>query len=54
MRHCHIRWSQLMADLEAVVNSAHAMQREGDITEEQYQHLNHTIGNLEMKVRDWR
>ena len=46
------RWSQLMANLEAVVQSAHDMKRAGDITEEQYQVFNNTIGSLEIRAGD--
>tara|TARA_R100000008_G_scaffold15138_1_gene7333 strand:+ start:680 stop:844 length:165 start_codon:yes stop_codon:yes gene_type:complete len=46
------RWSQLMSNLEAVVHAAHDMKRAGDITEEQYQLFNNTIGSLEIRARD--
>jgi len=47
-----LRWSSLMANLEEVVHAAHAMKRAGDITEEQYQVFNNTIGSLEIRARD--
>jgi len=46
------RWSQLMSNLEEVVHAAHDMKRAGDITEEQYQVFNNTIGSLEIRARD--
>jgi|TARA_R110001592_G_scaffold316857_1_gene593396 hypothetical protein len=47
-----LRWSSLMANLEAVVHAAHAMKRAGDITEEQYQLFNNAIGSLEIRAGD--
>tara|TARA_R100001463_G_scaffold67754_1_gene121230 strand:+ start:314 stop:490 length:177 start_codon:yes stop_codon:yes gene_type:complete len=47
-----LRWTHLMTNLEEVVHAAHAMKRAGEMTEEQYQHFNNTVGNLEMRARD--
>ena len=51
MSNANLRWSQLMSNLEAVVHAAHDMKRAGDITEEQYQLFNNTIGSLEISAR---
>ena len=48
------RWSQLMSNLEAVVYSAIVMKDYKEMTEEQYQHFNNTIAQLEDRARDLR
>lgn len=46
------RWSQLMARLEGVVQTAHKMMREGEMTEEVYAMFNNTVADLEYLARD--
>ncbi len=41
------RWSSLMSGLESVVYAALVMKDYKEMTEEQYQHFNNTIAQLE-------
>lgn len=45
------RWSQLMANLESVVDAAMAMRDAGDMTEKDYQRFNGSIWELEEYAR---
>ena len=48
------RWSQLMSNLESVVCAAIVMKDYKEMSEEQYQHFNNTIAQLEDRARDLR
>jgi len=48
------RWSQLMSNLESVVYAAIVMKDYKEMSEEQYQHFNNTIAQLEDRARDLR
>ena len=44
--------SQTLSDLEAACNSAHAMKRTGELTDEQYEQINNTIAGWENMLRE--
>ena len=47
-----LRWSQLMSNLESVVQAAFDMRNHQDMTESQYDIFNETIWRLEQLARE--
>lgn len=46
------RWSQLMSNLESVVEAAHKMWKNDEMTDKEYGTFNGTIAQLEYLARD--
>jgi hypothetical protein len=47
-----LRWTQLMANLESVVQAAHDMKQMKDMSESEYQVFNESIWRLENLARE--
>ena len=47
-----LRWTQLMANLESVVQAAHDMKQMKDMSESEYQIFNEAIWRLENLARE--
>ena len=49
-----LRWTQLMANLESVVQAAHDMKQMKDMSESEYQVFNESIWRLENFAREFK